>query len=317
MTAQEHEAQVAEQSAVEAATQSGQNSALKEVPKPGDGVDLNHPLAAHVTILDAEKALVVTDRKKYAICGFASSTRELIPIADGTWEIWGMNQLYRHIARADRWFDVHWNWNAELVPGTDHEGWIRDSGMPVYMTKTHPQLPTSVRFPIDVLMDTFTDYFTSTVAHMMALAIWEIDAKVNAALNDLPLMKASEVLARRTALYAEYSIGLFGIDLIVGEEYFWQKTCAEFWIGAAAIGRGINVFIPPQSALCKQRFRYGYETEPPTIIKPNELGRHRAALAAEQEKVKRQLYMLDGAMQTDEYWTELLELRLRGGDIRI
>jgi hypothetical protein len=312
MTAEEHEAQVAA-----TATVTGQNSALKETPKPGEGVDPQHEHAAHITILDREKALVQTDRKKYAICGFASSTRDLIPIADPTWEIWGMNQLYRHIARADRWFDVHWNWNSELVPGTDHEGWIRDSGIPVYMTETHAHLPTSVRFPLDVLMHEFTDYFTSTVAHMMALAIWEIDAKVEASLDALPKLTAREFLKHRQQLYAEYSIGLFGIDLIVGEEYFWQKTCAEFWIGAAAIGRGINVFIPPTSALCKQRFRYGYETEPPTIIKPNELGRHRAALAAEQERVKRQLYMLDGAMQTDEYWTELIELRLRGGDIRI
>lgn len=298
-------------------TVTGQNAALKETPQDGDGVQLRHPLAAHVQVVDRERAIVATTRKKYAICGFASSTRDLIPVDDGTWEIWGMNQLYRHIKRADRWFDVHWNWDQELVPGTDHRGWIRECGMPVYMTTTHPDLPTSVKFPLDVLMEEFTDYFTSTVAHMMALAIWEIDAKVFAEMAKLPPLPALDVLAIRQRLYAEYSIGLFGIDLIVGEEYFWQKTCAEFWIGAAAIGRGINVFIPPQSALCKQRFRYGYETEPPTIIKPAELGRHRAAIMAEQEKVKRQLYMLDGAAQTDEYWTELIELRLRGGNIAI
>jgi hypothetical protein len=77
------------------------------------------------------------------------------------------------------------------------------------------------------------------------------------------------------------------------------------------------VFIPPQSALCKQRFRYGYETEPPTIIKPAEIARHKEALTTERDKMMRQMFMLDGAVQTDDYWTELIELRLRGGDIKI
>jgi hypothetical protein len=294
------------------------NSALKEpAPAPEDGVDPNHPCAAHVTILDRENAYIQTDRKKIAICGFASSTRQMIPIDDPQWEVWGMNQLYRHVKRADRWFDVHWNWNQELVPGTDHHGWIRDSGIPVYMTQTHADMPTTVRFPLQTLTEWFSaDYFTSTVAHMSALAIWEIDRRVAMQLRDEPVGTALEGLQRARQLYAEYTIGYFGIDLIVGEEYGWQKPCAEFWIGAAAIGRGIEVYTPPQSALCKQRFRYGYETEPPTIVKPAELEKHKALMQAEKEKLLKHAYMLDGAIQADDYWHELIELRLRGGDIK-
>lgn len=296
----------------------GQNASLKEPPpKPGEGVDPNHPCAAHVQILDREKALVLSTRKKFAICGFASSSRHMIPINNAEWEIWGMNQLYRHVARADRWFDMHWNWDQELVPGTDHAGWIRECGIPVYMIKAHADMPTTVRFPIDTLISEYTDYYTSSVAEMVALAIWEIDMRVMADLKTLPPMPPLSAVRKMRELYAEYSIGLFGIDLIVGEEYFWQKTCAEFWVGAAAVGRGIQVYIPPQSALCKQRFRYGYETEPPTILKPAELSKHQKQLQEERDKMLRQAYMLDGAIQTDEYWNELLELRLRGGDIKV
>lgn len=302
-----------------APAQTGQNAALKEpAPADDDGVHPQHPCAAHVTILDRERGLVQATRKKIAICGFASSTRHMIPIDDPQWEIWGMNQLYRHIKRADRWFDVHWNWDQELVPGTDHKGWIGASGIPVYMTKAHADLPTSVRFPLQTLIEWFSaDYFTSTVAHMMALAIWEIDCRVADQLAQEPAKTAAVGLARARQLYGEYTIGLFGIDLIVGEEYGWQKPCTEFWIGGAAIGRGICVFTPPQSALCKQRFRYGYETEPATIIKPAELERHKATMLAERDKLVKQTFMLEGAMQADDYWHELVELRLRGGDIRI
>jgi len=296
------------------------NSALKEpAPQAGDGVNPNHPLAAHVRLVDVQTAEVVTDRKKFAICGFASSTRDQIPHTDGEWEIWGMNQLYRHIPRADRWFDLHWNWDQELVPGTDHEGWIRASGIPVYMTKHHEQMPTSVRFPLDTLMAHFggVDYFTSSVAHMMALAIWEIDKIVEARLKRERITNGLEGLTRARALYAEYTIGLFGIDLVVGEEYFWQKACAEFWIGTAALGRGISVYVPPQSALCKQQFRYGYETEPQTIVKPSEIVAHKAVMAKERDELLRKIYMLDGAIQVDEHWSELIDLRLRGATIKL
>lgn len=299
----------------------GQNAATKEpAPKDDEGVDQAHPHAAHVRIVDRARALVESDRKKIAICGFASSTRGMIPVDSPEWEIWGMNQLYRHVKRADRWFDVHWNWDQELVPGTDHKGWIRDCGIPVYMTQCHEDLPTSVRFPIDVLVGEFTDYYTSTVAHMTALAIWEIDRRVERDLEawgqEGGRKRVADVLRQRRALYAEYTIGLFGIDLVVGEEYFWQKACSEFWIGAAAIGRGINVFVPPQSALCKQLFRYGYQTEPPCIVKPREILDHGRKLAAERDEILKRAAMLEGAIMADDYWYQLVELRLRGADVK-
>lgn len=296
------------------------NSALKEpTPAPQDGVDPNHVNAAHVQLLDVEKALVRTDRTKFAICGFASSTRGQIPINDPTWEIWGMNQLYRHIPRADRWFDLHWNWDQELVPGTDHEGWIRDSGIPVYMTKHHEGLPTSTRFPIEALMEHFAgvDYFTSSVAHMMALAIWEIDRMVDERMRTIPCETAAEGMRIARELYGQYTIGLFGIDLVVGEEYFWQKACAEFWVGTAALGRGITVYVPTESALCKQQFRYGYQTEPQAIVKPAEIRAHIAAITKERDEGLKRVYMLEGALQVDEHWAEVIDLRLRGANIKL
>lgn len=303
------------------------NSALKEAPQPGDGYVRDHAHAAHVAVLDAAAGVVAPSaRKRIAICGFASSSRHLIPVNDPTWEVWGLNQLYRHIPRADRWFDIHRNWNEEVVPGTDYVGWIKECGIPFYMADPQPDLPTSVRFPIERLIAKFgVDYFTSTIAFMLALAIDEIDQKVEARLvaesvvalgvpeGDRPVV--SEIPARVRQLYSEYEIGVFGVDLVVGEEYFDQKPCAEFWLGVASTGRGITVFLPPQSALCKQAYRYGYEKEPQSTVKLSELRAHAANLHREREQLMRELYMRDGALQADEYWGQLTELRQRGATV--
>jgi len=306
---------------------SGPNAALKEpAPKVGEGVDPRHPCAGRVQIVDADRALVRetapdgSKRKKIAICGFASTTRAYIIEAckDPGWSIWGLNQLYRHIPRADRWADIHHNWDEHVVPGTDHHAWIRDCGIPVYMLARHPQLPTSVRFPIDVLLRNYrADYFTSTIAYYVALAIWEIDCEVHAQMREHVArstkeeLEAEDMILRLRAFYGEYTIGMFGIDLTVGEEYFHEKPCAEFWLGRA-VDRNIQVVIPAESALCKQQYRYGYERAPQSLIRVAELAEHKVALTKERDEQIKRLYMLEGAIECDDRWQQVAELRERG-----
>ena len=339
-------------------TPGAQNSALKEAPPtPDEGCQRDHPCAAHEVIVSRDRCLVDGTRKKIAICGFASSTRPYMPMNDPTWSIWTMNQLYRHVPRVDRQWDMHWNWDQENVPGTDHEQWMRECGIPVYVNSdTYPsvkdRLPTSVRFPLERLVEKFGDYFTSSIAEMLAVAIDEIDMRVERDMAGSVYDQPIDVVHRQKELYGEYIIGLFGIDLVVGEEYDWQKACAEWWIGIA-IGRGINVMIPPQSALCKQLYRYGYQTEPAGIIKIRELIEHRAKLEAERTEGQKALYMLEGAIQVhqgildgktmkpietiaterdeclkkllmlegaiegDRYWHDVIQMRQRGTDVKL
>ena len=304
-----------------------QNSALKEAPpQPSEWVNPTHPHRAQGLVIADRAAGIVTGatRKKIAICGFASSSRHLVPVHDPAWEIWGLNQLYRHIARADRWFDIHYYWEQEVVPGTEGSGpgsyihWLRDCGMPVYMHHLVDDLPTSVRFPLERLIERHgADYFTSTIAFMVALAIDEIDGRVDADMRAwLQSASKAEILERdpsivRKELYGAYTLGVYGVDLIVGDEYFWQKACAEYWLGAAS-ARGIQVQLPAQTALCKQQYRYGYEKEPDTIIKMSEVKEHVAALTKQRDECLKQLYCLDGALQADDYWNQVLTVRLRG-----
>jgi hypothetical protein len=245
--------------------------------EPGSGVRFDHEAEQDFTlkVVDSEKAVVeaTPKRDKVAIVGFATSSRDLAPFDDPEYEIWTLNQIYRHVPRCTRHFDIHSYWEEDNVEGTDHRGWIRESGVPVYMMKTEPDLPTSVRYPIeDVIEMAGIDYFTSTVAFEVGLAMLE----------------------------GFKTIALYGIDLIVGTEYSEQKACLEFWLGLAH-GKGIEVVIPDQSALLKQSHRYGYEREPDFgPLKISEVSSRIEHLSTERNKKMALLNALDGAMAENE-----------------
>jgi hypothetical protein len=319
---------------------SGQNAALKaeaalqaKPPSPEAGKDWSS-LNGVNRIIDADAGAAeflmpdgVTPRRKFALVGFASSTKEMAPCGDPEWVICGMNQLARHLpggdgpaGRRDLWFEIHREWNTAVVPGTDHAAWLRDCGVPVLMTDRVNGLPTTVRFPIDRLIRQFDiDYFTSTVAYMLAYTMDYIDQQVEARLKATPpngLATAWDVVQLASTLYAEYTIGVFGIDLIVGEEYDWQKACAEYWCGQI-MARNITLMIPGQSALLKQRYRYGYQMEPDDLIKDSDLAKRMAALTQEHQKHSEAVVQLVGALRELETMRELRRLRERGGTVNL
>ncbi len=244
------------------------NTEFVDIPDNAEGVNPNHPHASHIKIIDAEHGVVERTRDKLAVVGFATSTRDLAPFDDPEWDIAGLNQLYRMIPRADIWMDIHVNWDEENVEGTDHEGWIRDCGIPVLMSRVHSELPTSVSYPVDAVIAGATDYLTSSVAFYIAWAIHQG--------------------------YKE--VALYGIDLVVGTEYEFQKSCAEFWIGVAH-GKGMKVTLPPQCALLKQTHRYGYEIEPDAGLLPlSEIENRTKHLMFQRDKTIQQFSALNGAI---------------------
>jgi len=194
--------------------------------------------------------------KKVAIIGFASSSRNLAPFDDPSFEIWGLNSLYVFLPRWDRWFEIHPKAHfmkdlkrGELqMAGLDHYKWLQDQPgpdkpkhSPIYMQEAYPEIPASVKWPRDEINRWTTamfgpqaelDYFTSTPGEMVATAIYEG--------------------------YGE--IHLYGVDLLQDEEYAYQRPSCEYWLGIAR-GLGISVYVPPASALLKANYVYGY-TEP-------------------------------------------------------
>lgn len=309
----------------------------------------DHPCAAHMQVIDAKQGIVVPSdgrkRKKVCIVGYAENSRHLAWWNDPDCEIWGVNQLYRFIPRADRWFQIHTDWHdsKKWAAGTDLRQWLTDSPIPTYMTAVDSTIPNSVAYPIDWVkqqlgLQVFLggqvvadhDYFTSTIAFMLALAIAE----------------------------GFEEIGIYGIDLIIGREYFFEKACAEFYLGIAH-ARGIAVHKPENSALLWQSHRYGYDKEPDygfygleklkvrsqqlqkqvstkrdevmqaqgrieeaeLVLKQlgepsrSEYEKHIADLRTNLDGLLNSLFLHDGAMQEINRMYAILEIRSRGGQV--
>lgn len=202
--------------------------------------------------------------KKCAIVGFASSSRNMAPFNDPSFEIWGLNSLYALIPRWDRWFEIHPKEHvvkdlhrAELQQiGVEHHKWLQQQAgptlpdgtpnpayKPIFMQEAYPDIPASVAWPRAEINAWTTamfgpeaelDYFTSTPGEMVVHAIFEG--------------------------YGE--IHLYGIDLLQDEEYAYQRPGCEYWVGVAR-GLGIKVVVPSSSSLLKANYVYGYSE--PTV----------------------------------------------------
>lgn len=272
-----------------------------------------HPARAELRVVDARQSLieVVPRRKKVALVGFAETTFQNAPFDDPTWEVWGMNQLYRHIRRFDRWYEIHTEpvFTADIVRDTNYVEWLRTAPVPVYMVDgvwdlpapedPEPEVgstyrmkyPSAVRVPFERIAALrgkkyagLAPYLQSTIGYMLALAILE----------------------------GFETIGLWGIDLIVGSEYEYQKPNAEFWVGFAE-ARGIDVIIPPESALCKQLYCYGPEVEPnmwPYNLTDYDLRLQQ--LNTRREVVLTELNNLDGAISETNGYREMALMVRRG-----
>ena len=202
------------------------------------------------------KELKVVEEKpvkkdKVAIVGFAG-TRDQAPFNDPEFEVWTVNNLHNFVPRQDRIFQIHQRWEWQPAPGQpDHHGvtgehhikYLQTCGIPVYGVDTYPDIPTSVRYPLEAIIEEFgvprtgrdngkDAYLTNSISFMIALAIYE-GFKV---------------------------IEIYGVDMAVGTEYNEQRPSCEYYLGIAK-GRRIEVKIPASADLLKSRFIYGFEKE--------------------------------------------------------
>jgi len=117
--------------------------------------------------------------------------------------------------------------------------WLKTSKVPVVTSRSHPDFPALVEFPLeDVLNNLGHDYFNSTAAYSIAFAI-------------------------HTGATA---ISVFGMDFTYPNTHDAEKgrACVEFWLGQAH-ARGIKINLPKTTTLmdsCYPRASrlYGYDT---------------------------------------------------------
>lgn len=272
---------------------------------PVEVQQLHELRAIHAAVLDLQKRT-----RRVAILGFAATVKDA-PVNDPSWELWAMNGFWR-AAKPDfgidlpeeryaLWFDTHTieytraYGQAAGIEGQQEE-WLRKlHPFPILMLEEYPEFPSSRRYPVEdvIAAQGGRDYFTSTVAYALALALAQPDVA---------------------------EVGLWGIDLAHDSEYADQRPCAEYYLGRAE-ALGIKVTLHERSALLSQRTRYGLAGDNPLLVELREglaiqavgLEKAIAKSHADMERAKVQAHTDDGALQTVRALLARLEIYERGG----
>lgn len=186
-------------------------------------------------------------------------------------EIWVFNEALRMewVKRADAVFQMHleaiWR-NPKNRNDPNHYEWLKSGQTPtVYMQEQYPDVPRSVRYPLEDIRAellprfewtskdrTGRDYFSSTFCYAFALGI----------------LKRYDV------------IEIHGVEMETDTEYRYQRDGLTFWLGLA-LGRGIEV-----RAFCNifDFPLYGYEGE--ATLDNDEFDRRVIELAPQLESAK-------------------------------
>ena len=169
-------------------------------------------------------------RKKIAIIGKAPSSLSLAPYGDNSWQIWTISDLV--LCKQSPRYDVHFELHDldQLNNRQPYLEWLARVEKPLFIRQVDDRVPNGTLFPREELVEKYGHYFTNTISWLIALAI-ECQPE---------------------------EIGVWGVDMATTDEYLKQRPSCEYFLGLAA-GKGIKVYIPPQSDLLKCAGLYGFE----------------------------------------------------------
>lgn len=164
--------------------------------------------------------------KEVIMLGMGDSLKKLPPDIQG--ETWGLNRVYQMTKRR---LDKLFFFDSVHIFGIDN---LNRTGAEIITKDMIPGLEKCTPYPLWEIIDQFkTDYFTCTVAYMIAYAIYTGVERIT----------------------------MYGIDMATDKEYLTaQRPCVEHWVGFAR-GRGIQIIIHPWSLVCRTQKLYGYENK--------------------------------------------------------
>jgi hypothetical protein len=158
------------------------------------------------------------------------------------------------------------------------------------MQKHYDEYPASIEFPLaelsaQGLAGPSGNFWPSSISYMLALALSENPAEV----------------------------GLWGVDLVGGDEHSLQREGCGFLIGLA-LGRGVKVTIPEAASLLKSSYRYGYD---PGEWSPDQyetfLVSQTNSYGQKKREVEATLHTYDGAEQAFRNALTFYQHARRGG----
>lgn len=172
--------------------------------------------------------------KTVRILAAGPATRHFCPW-DEEAEIWSLNRFWRAVdektgepwvKRWDRWFEIHQP-SVHLAEndGTTkpHIDWLlAEHDFPIYFLQEADKYPSGVQYPLADIIPEFRGCLTSSIGYMVALAIHEGFDRIE----------------------------LYGVEMVQGSEYYWQKSGLLRLLGRAE-GEFIDVYTPPNSSLLR------------------------------------------------------------------
>jgi len=215
--------------------------------------------------------------KKIAVMGFAGTSRNLAPFNNPEWEIWGLNALFKEIPWASnftRWFEFHPYkdiLSLEAGGGPEYEKFLKGLKIPLYTEVQYKELPTSVRYPLEKICDTFhigTQELRSTVANEHITYTNIQNAYLT---NSISMMIALAIYEMLYENSGTEEIGVWGVDMAHSTEYGFQRSSCEFYIGICEglrlAGKIKTWTLPKQSSLLKTKYIYGYQADAENAFK--------------------------------------------------
>lgn len=128
-------------------------------------------------------------------------------------ETWGVNDViyWRDVKLLFNMHDMRKHFGNTYVQTAINK--INRLKIPLMSVMCYPEIPTSMRFPIEEISKAFgTDYFTNGIDYEIAYAIYLGFEKIH----------------------------LYGINMVQSSEYAYEKPGLEYWSGFAR-GRGVEV----------------------------------------------------------------------------
>jgi hypothetical protein len=227
---------------------------------------------------------IYAEKDFLAILGTAE-TMPATPWEDEKYEIWAVAQCatYPAFKRADLLFELHPKdyWGDPNVTAR-----INQWPGPIVMQDHYPEIPNSIPFPLDTILQ-YRKYHRTSITYMLALAYHSFRTKGK-----------------------PYHVGLFGVHMAdIREEYAEQRPCCEYWLGRME-DAGMDIFLAG-GAILQAPGLYGYEKYNPLTWKFRERvdgltnGMHQRAQEEREAELKKHEQM--GAIKEAEYWLRLAQ----------
>lgn len=213
-----------------------------------------------------------------AIVGFAPATRNKTPWNNPKIDLMGLNEEYhwdwfeQKPENVTVWLQIH-SRNSFMRPANHnddkHAEWLKqEHPFPILMQEEFPDIPSSVRYPIEEVTKLYGRYWRSSLAYAVAWA----------------------------QLVGYKRIELYGFEMGSDSEYWGQRANACYIIGKTR-GFGTEIYTPPISHLLTG-IRYAYESN--LIGARQDLETNLAVLKKDKKQIEAELAGMQGQVEVLE-----------------